>query len=112
MEQMQIIGHIGQDAKILNTNGVDWLKFTVACYSSFKKDDGTAVETTNWYNCTTKQTKIAPYLKKGTKVFVQGKLNTSIYKDSNNENKISRDLRAEKLELLSKKETETENEEN
>lgn len=109
MENLQIIGHIGQNAETKSTeNGTEFTRFTVACYSSYKKQSGEKVEITNWYNVTTRKTKIAQFLKKGTKVFISGNLRVSLYDDKNGEKQISRDVAAEKIELLSKKETEAE----
>jgi single-strand DNA-binding protein len=106
MENLIITGNVGQDATIKNANGKEFASFTVAVNNSYKKEDGTKVETTNWYNVSTKQTTVAPFLKKGTIVYVSGKPKYSIYQDKNGDKKISLDLNAREIELMGAKKEE------
>jgi single-strand DNA-binding protein len=108
MEQMTIIGHVGRDSEIMETNGNKFLKFSVGCYSSYKNNEGQKVEKTNWYNVISKQTNLYEFIKSGTKIYISGNLRTSIYKHSSGENRISLDINTDKIVLLSKKENESE----
>lgn len=75
MKQIQIIGNIGQDAVIQNTNGAEYARFSVAVNE--KRKDGT--EVVEWFTVFTKSAKLAQYLKAGTKVFVQGTPKTKVF---------------------------------
>jgi len=69
-------GNIGNDAKIQITNGKSAINFNIAETQSFKNADGTKVEKTTWLNCTIwkeqDKTNIAQFLKKGTRVLIEG----------------------------------------
>jgi single-strand DNA-binding protein len=64
MKQLSIIGHIGQDATIKEVNGNHFVDFSVAVNERYKKNDGTEVESTQWFSCSTKNLKLAEFLKK------------------------------------------------
>lgn len=78
MEQIQIVGNIGRDAQSTMSNGRSDVYFTVAVDKSYKKAEGTKVEATNWYTVWKEPSKVDEYLKKGTKVFIQGRLNMAL----------------------------------
>jgi single-strand DNA-binding protein len=108
MEKLAIIGNIGTDATIKEFNGRQFGSFTVGVNSSYKKDDGTKVERTNWYNVLTRETNRVQWLKKGAKVYVEGRLSTSIYRDKEGNNRISLDLAGSFIEIVSFAKTEDE----
>lgn len=92
MKQIQIIGNIGSDAVLRNANGNEFITFSVGTNEKIKQKDGTEKEITDWFSVICNQKSLASYLKKGTKVFVQGRLNASLYKDNNNQTKISLEI--------------------
>lgn len=70
MERIEIIGNLGADAEIKTTQpNVSFIAFRVAVSKKFNGND-----VTMWYDVTMNQTdtKILPFLKQGTKVFVRG----------------------------------------
>ncbi len=70
---MNIIGNIGADAVLKDVNGKTVLNFNVAHSEKWKDAQGTEHERTTWVSCALfDQPKIAPYLKKGTMVFITG----------------------------------------
>lgn len=73
MQQLQIIGRLGQDCKIIDHQGKKFLSFTVAVDDDYKDATGQKVDRTAWYDCNMDNTAVAQYLKKGTQVFCQGK---------------------------------------
>lgn len=75
MVQIQVIGAIGRDADTKTlSDGREYSSFSVASSNA----DGT----TTWFSVlATKSPKQHDFLTKGAKVFVQGELKTSIYKD-------------------------------
>lgn len=99
MQKIEILGTIGRDLEIKNLNGSETAVFSVAVNSVYRNQDGEKVESTNWYNIYSKQKGRGEYLKKGANVFVRGNLRVSIYKDKQNENKISLDVTATEIEI-------------
>ena len=78
MEQILIVGNVGRDCAIAGSNGSQEAYFSVAVDKSYKKSDGTKVEMTNWYTVWKSPSGVDKFLKKGTKVLVQGRLNMTI----------------------------------
>ena len=80
MFQATFIGNLGADAKVTQQNGRDYVSFRIAHTDKFTKSDGTVVENTTWASCfMTGVTNVVQYLKKGTKVFVNGNARLDIY---------------------------------
>jgi single-strand DNA-binding protein len=101
MKQLSIIGHIGQDATIKEVNGNHFVDFSVAVNERYKKNDGTEVESTQWFSCSTKNLKLAEFLKKGTQVMAQGSFNVNLYQDKNRQYQTGINLHASLIQLLS-----------
>lgn len=107
MLRVQLIGNLGQDASVrVIDSGATAISFSVAVTEKFTQQNGEVKETTYWTNCTlwkTKQqsTAVADYLKKGTKVYVEGRPSTKHYTSRDGEVKTSLEVRVEKLDLLS-----------
>ncbi|HTG57496.1 MAG TPA: single-stranded DNA-binding protein, partial [Niabella sp.] len=74
MIKMQVIGRLGKDCLVNNVNGRNVINFTVAHSERFKDSQGNQQEKTVWVDCAywTERTAVAPYLVKGTQVFVEG----------------------------------------
>lgn len=101
MIQLSIIGNLGKDAEIKEFNSEKFLSFSVAHSRSYKMNDGTKVESTTWLSCTTRQISLAPYLKKGMKVFCQGNPSTKVYQNQKGEHLAELRLSCQNIELLS-----------
>lgn len=71
MQKITLIGNIGNDAKIVNYNGSEFLDISVAVTQTRGKGEDKK-ESTTWYDINTDSVKLAPYLKKGTKIYVEG----------------------------------------
>lgn len=68
MIELQMIGFIGKDAvEITKKDGSRALAFDVGETAKYG-----GKQVTTWVNCYTTQLHLAPYLKKGTQVFVRG----------------------------------------
>lgn len=83
LNKVMLIGHLGKDPELSYTpNGTAVCKFTIATDESYKGDDGNLVPRTEWHNITAwrKLGEIcAQYLKKGSKVYLEGKIQTDSY---------------------------------
>lgn len=86
MLRLQFIGHIGKDAVINQIEGGRTvINFNVANTQKYKNRDGNLVEKTMWISCSywTDRTAIAPYLKKGQQVYVEGEPAVDWYNSNN-----------------------------
>lgn len=82
-----LIGRLGKDPEVSYTaSGIAVAKFTMATSERWKDESGNVQEKTEWHNIVTWR-KLAEicgqYLKKGSKVYIDGKLQTSSWDDKN-----------------------------
>jgi single-strand DNA-binding protein len=82
-----LIGNLGKDPELRYTSsGVAVASFTLATNESWKDQDGTMQERTQWHNIVAWR-KLAEicgeYLKKGGKIYIEGKLQYRTYDDKN-----------------------------
>lgn len=85
MQQIQIIGNLGEDCQVREYNGAKFATFRVACTERVKRGAEIVNETT-WYSCSYNRpdSGVISYLKKGTAVFVQGLPAYTIYDSAAN----------------------------
>ncbi|MDB5231218.1 MAG: ssb [Chitinophagaceae bacterium] len=102
MIKLQAIGHLGKDAIVNNVNGKSVINFSIAHTEKFKDASGQAKEKTTWVECAywTDRTAIAPYLKKGQQVYVDGTPEIRTYTKNDGTNGTSLALRVLTVQLL------------
>ena len=85
LNQCQFIGRLGRDPETrYMTNGKAVASFSIAVGSQWKNKDGEKQESTEWVNITAfdKLAEICgEYLKKGSQVFIGGRMKTEKYQD-------------------------------
>lgn len=108
MIKLQVIGNLGKDAVLNNVNGKNVINFTVAHTERFKDAQGNQKDRTTWVDCAywTDRTGIAPYLKKGTQVYVEGAPDVRTYTTQDGRNGASLTLRVLSVQLLGSKSSE------
>ena len=81
MFKCEVIGNLGADAKVMESNGSKFVAFRVAHTSKVKQQDGSERESTTWLDVTMNDTeaKVIPYLKQGVKVFVRGNASLRVF---------------------------------
>ena len=74
MLKLQVIGHLGKDCITNVVNGKNVINFSVAHSEKYKDAAGIQKEKTLWVECAywTDRITIAPYLKKGQLVYLDG----------------------------------------
>lgn len=81
LNQVQLIGNIGSNPEVKKVNENSFVKFSIACNESYKDKEGKKIDKTEWINCVVfgkfSET-IEKYVKSGDKVFVSGKLSTTV----------------------------------
>lgn len=87
LNKAMLIGNLGKDPDLRYTgSGVAVATFSLATNESWKDQDGNQQERTEWHNIVVwrKSAEFAgEYLKKGRKVFVEGRIQTRSYDDKN-----------------------------
>ena len=87
LNKVMLIGNLGKDPDLrYTTSGVAVATFSLATNESWKDQDGNQQERTEWHNIVVWR-KLAEftgeYLKKGRKIFVEGRIQTRSYDDKN-----------------------------
>ncbi|MEW5799088.1 MAG: single-stranded DNA-binding protein [Bacteroidota bacterium] len=83
LNKVMLIGNLGKDPELKYTpSGVAVATFSMATSEQWKDQDGNAQERTEWHNIVAWRKLaeiVGEYLKKGKKVYVEGKLQTRNY---------------------------------
>ena len=100
MLTINLIGNLGADAQIKESNGRKFLSFNVAITEKFTQQ-GQVISRTQWVSVAMNHysDKLIPYLVRGAKVYVYGKLNTNIWYDRNKVANVSLNVMADNVEL-------------
>lgn len=102
MIKLQVIGHLGKDCTTNNVNGKSVINFTVAHTEKFRDSQGNNQERTTWVECAywTDRTAVAPYLVKGTQVYVEGTPEVRTFTRNDGTSGSSLTLRVREVQLL------------
>lgn len=105
MIKTQVIGHLGNDAKVNDVNGKTVINFSVAHSASYTNGQGQKIENTIWVNCSwwIESIAVAQYLVKGKQVYVEGVPSLDTYRNNANVVIPQLNLRVEVVQLLSNK---------
>lgn len=105
LNKVMLIGGLGRDAEMSHTpNGKAVSKFSIATESSWKDSSGEWKTQTNWTNCVLwGQEGVVPYLTKGSKVYVEGRLQTRSYDDKDGRKVYATDVVVDTVILLGSK---------
>ncbi len=87
LNKVMLIGNLGKDPELrYTTSGVAVATFSIATSESWKDQDGNTQEKTEWHNIVAWR-KLAEicgeWLRKGKKVYIEGRLQTRSYDDKN-----------------------------
>ncbi len=87
LNKVMLIGNLGKDPELrYTTSGVAVATFSLATNESWKDQDGNLQERTEWHNIVAWK-KLAEicgeWLKKGKKVYIEGRIQTRSYDDKN-----------------------------
>lgn len=102
MFKLQVIGNLGKDATVNDVNGKKVINFTVAHTDKYTDKNGQKQEKTSWIDCAlwANSDKLAPYLTKGTQVFVEGEPSARGYKKQDDSIGASLSVRVLEVKLL------------
>ena len=101
-----IIGFVGKQPETrMMQEGNAVTNFSIATTEKYKDKTGAPKEQVEWHkiSCFGKLSEIASaYVKKGSLVYIEGKITTRSWKDANGIQKYSTEIKAEKIELLNR----------
>jgi len=105
MIKLQVIGNLGKDCVTNTVNGKSVMNFNVAHTEKFRDAQGNQQEKTIWVDCAywSDRTAVAPYLKKGTQVYVEGTPEVRTYPKNDGSTGASLTLRVQSVQLLGQK---------
>lgn len=107
-----LVGNLGKDPEVQYLdNNVSVARFSLATNDSYKDKDGNRVDQTEWHNITAWRglAKIAEdYLKKGSRIYLEGKIRTRSWDDKQTgEKKYATEIVADNFIMLDRKEGES-----
>ncbi|MFT6095560.1 MAG: single-strand DNA-binding protein [Nonlabens sp.] len=105
--RVQLIGHLGQDPETVNLNDDKKLvKFSIATTDRYTNKLGEKVTDTQWHRIVAfngTANIIAEYVKKGSKIGVEGKLVTRQWEDKDGEKRYTTEVVCDQVLLLGAK---------
>lgn len=104
LNKVQIIGALGRDPEVrIIPSGAKCANFNVATNESYTDKSGQKVDKTEWHRCVLWRglADIAErYLRKGSQVYIEGKLNTRSWDDQNGNKRYSTEIVADNMQML------------
>ena len=108
-----LIGRLGKDPEMRYTATNDAIaRFSIATGEKYKDKPGNPIEKTEWHNIVMfgKLAEIAgQYLKKGSLIFVEGKIQSKKYKDKQGIERVSYEIICHEMKMLSSKDENAQN---
>ena len=99
-----ILGNVGDDPSIrYMPNGKAVANFTVATSESWKDQQGQKQERTEWHRCTAYDKLaeiIGEYVKKGSKLYLEGKLQTRKWQDQQGQDRYTTEIIVSEMQML------------
>lgn len=99
-----IIGNLGQDPEVRYTPGGNAVaNITIATSESWKNQQGQPQERTEWHRCVLyrRLAEIAgEYLKKGAKVYIEGRLQTREWQDQQGQKRYTTEIVVNEMQML------------
>ena len=103
LNKVQIIGNVGKDPEVRTAGSSQVANFSVAVTEKYKAQDGTQKEQTEWFTVQAwgKLAEICGrFLKKGSPVYIEGKMRTRSWDDTNGQKQYRTELVAEQMQML------------
>lgn len=103
-----LIGNVGKDPIVRNINdNTPVASFTLATNEVYKDSQGNLQKNTEWHNIVAWRNlaQLAEkYIRKGSQIYVEGRLKSRTYTDKDNQQRTIVEILADKIQLLGKKE--------
>lgn len=104
VNKVYLVGNVGKDPEVRYIeSGVAVANFSLATNESYKNKSGERVTNTEWHNIVVWRglaEVVEKYVKKGTMLYVEGKLRTRSYDDQNGNKRYITEIVADNLKML------------
>lgn len=107
VNKIYLLGRTGKDPEVKTIGDAKCAQFTLATSERYKDRNGEMQENTDWHNIVCwRQTAdiVEKYVKKGSQLFIEGKVKYRSYETDRGEKRYVTDIVAERIELLGKPE--------
>ena len=101
-----LVGNLGNDPEVRQGNNGAFTKCTLATSSSWKDANGQEQSKTEWHNVVAYGRLgeiMGQYLKKGSKVYVEGSIRTSQWRDDKGQDRYTTQIVAREMQMLDSK---------
>jgi single-strand DNA-binding protein len=102
-----LVGNVGKDPEVKHLeNDLSFAKFPLATSERFKSKNGERTERTEWHNVVVWRglAKVAEdYVKKGTQLYVEGRIQTRKYQDKDGNDRYITEIVADNFQMLGRK---------
>jgi single-strand DNA-binding protein len=102
-----LVGNVGKDPEVRSLEGgVKVAKFSLATSESYKKPDGTKVDSTEWHNIVLWRglAEVAErFVRKGSQVYIEGKIRSRSWDDKEGIKRYATDIIGDNMTLLGRK---------
>ena len=108
LNKVTLIGNLGNDPEVRSTTGGNRVAtFSLATSRSWNNPSGEKQEKTEWHRCVVWNTKgsqladiVEKYVKKGDKVYVEGRIEYRQWQDKENQTRYSTEINVRELLML------------
>ena len=109
LNKVMLIGNLGKDPEVRTFEGGGKIvNFSLATTENYTNKAGDKVTHTEWHNISVSRTGLAgvceQYLKKGHKIFAEGRLRTRSWQDQNGVTKYTTDIKLDNMTMLTSRE--------
>lgn len=103
-----LIGNLGKDPELRYTpNGTAVASFSIATNERWKDKEGNFQDHTEWHRIVAWRKlaeTVGEYLKKGSQVYIEGKLRTRTWEDQNGTKRTTTEIVADSMQMLGRRE--------
>ena len=107
LNKVLLIGNVGKDPEVRHLeNGSMVARFSLATTERFKDKNGEFQEQTEWHNIVCWRSlaeRIEKYVKKGSQLFIEGKIRTGSWEDKTGQIRYTVEIIADNIQILGKK---------
>ena len=107
LNKVMLIGHLGKDPEMQHLEGgIALAKFSLATSESYKDKAGNWTDKTEWHNIIMWRglaETAEKYLKKGSLVYIEGKIQNRSWEDKEGNKRYITEIRADRMNMLDRK---------
>lgn len=106
LNNVQLIGNVGNDPDIREFNGTKFATFKVATTKRFRDRNNEQREQTQWHTCSAVGNiaeVVEKYIRKGASVFVSGELTYRTWQDKDGNERTSTEVKLYTVQMLDKR---------